>query len=592
MKSFTFKRSRIPHFLLTLFSFGSLGSLPAQGQTATITSPASGTAVFTGASVAISASRSSGASFGGTGNFNFTFSSTPSAGVSFSTNPVNTGATTAATNAVFSGSGSYSVQVEVERSNGTGVQNTLSPAITLNAFNANLWAANGGAQITQYSVAATTLNAGPGNVFDPYPNGDSTTAALGKDAPGNFYFMTNNNAGSQNGNVTLYATSPSGSNITVVATADLNGTSNNELGFVRLGIDQTGTGWILAGDGTTLLLASFPANGTATTSITIVDPSVSISGGGAIADFVNGDLAFSGDSGIGTMFALANDGSGVTTLYTMTPSGTSSTLVRKFGLVNNTNDPFTGQVNGVAFDAAGALYISCSGADAGLYYINPSTVTSPPNPTVQCTIVQPGGSLTDLASNVWPSTALLPVKLGSFTVKRSGSNAALDWITLNEKNNDRFEIERSEDGVNFVSVGSVPGAGTTNDVQTYQFTDPIGTVTAKNLYYRLKNADIDGKVYYSKIVMLRLNGGPVKDLTVFPNPFTSDLKLVVQSRKETAITIGIRNAVGQQVMRKTINVQPGENIIVFSDLEALKPGLHLMEILSEGETMTQKIIKK
>jgi hypothetical protein len=448
-------------------------------------------------------------------------------------------------------------------------------------------ATSSGDSVSVYSVSNGTANFGPRGVFDPFPGSSTRTAALGLDLNGYYYFMPNNNAGTQNGNVTVYAVPSNGSGAPVaIASADINGASNNELGFVRLGIRQNGVGYLLAGDGSQLYLASFPANGTAATSITVLNTNVTIAGGGSASDFQNGDLCFSGNN---TLFALANDGNGVTSIYTM-PNGNTTTLTKKFSLIDNTNAPFTGQVNGVAFDILGSLYISCTGTDAGLYYINQATVNGPAG-TINCALVQSGGGLTDLASNFFPNTIILPVTLESFTATKSGDNAILEWSTAAEFNNNKFEIERSLDGVNFAVIDDVAGHGTSYARKSYQYTDPIGTVNAKIIYYRLRNVDVDGKSYYSKIVAVRLSG-KLENLSIFPNPFVNTIKLQINSQGNDNITIRLRNSGGQAVYSQAQRVQTGDNIIVLSDLEAIKPGLYLVEIVTSDGTEVRKILKQ
>ncbi|MBK8310943.1 MAG: T9SS type A sorting domain-containing protein [Chitinophagaceae bacterium] len=42
---------------------------------------------------------------------------------------------------------------------------------------------------------------------------------------------------------------------------------------------------------------------------------------------------------------------------------------------------------------------------------------------------------------------------------------------------------------------------------------------------------------------------------------------------------------------RLVNVQPGENIIVIKDLDNLKPGMYLLEIITTDGKITQKIVK-
>lgn len=217
------------------------------------------------------------------------------------------------------------------------------------------------------------------------------------------------------------------------------------------------------------------------------------------------------------------------------------------------------------------------------------------NNTARISATDPGGNpiVDDGTAIIGPMGSPLAVKLGSFTVKKNGTMAELNWVTLSETKNDRFEIERSTDGVNFSKVGEVKGAGTTTSSTSYQFNDPIGSLSAGIIYYRLRDIDIDGKPSFSKIVALKLNGSlAVKDFSVYPNPFTSNIKVNINSTKETAMTIRISNASGQSLINRVVTLQPGENVVVIKDLDALKTGIHFMEIISDDGRIVQKLMKK
>lgn len=466
------------------------------------------------------------------------------------------------------------------------VNGTLFDEVTVRVITgSNLWATSSdGNQISSYTVSNGSYISGPTNMFAPL---GGSTAALGRnDKPtatsGYFYWLPNDGT---NGVVNLYAATAAGNDRTLIATFDVNGGSNNSLGYVRLGMGPDGRGWILARESTTntIYLAKFTSNGLNPVTVTVEDASVLLTGG-VNADFVNGDICV--DAG-GRLFALANNGSGVTQIFIGSPNGASTNLVKKWDLVDPSNVPFTGTVNGVAFDLLGALYISTG---TGLFYINPATVNGPAG-TVQCSLVQLQTGLQDLASNVFPNTILLPIKLGSFTVTKQGTNALLNWTTASEINTDHFEIERSYDGVNFVSVGTKQAAGNSfTDVQ-YSFADPI-TISSGIIYYRLKTLDIDSKESYSKIVPLRLNGGVVKGFNIYPNPFSSDLKIEMNADKDAAVTVRISNALGQSVVSRNALLQKGANVIVISELSALKAGMYVVELISEDGKQTQKIIKR
>lgn len=191
-----------------------------------------------------------------------------------------------------------------------------------------------------------------------------------------------------------------------------------------------------------------------------------------------------------------------------------------------------------------------------------------------------------------PGNIMLPVTLTEFKATREGNTAQLNWTTAGELKNDRFEIERSTDGLTFSKVGALNGKGTTDLKQNYAFTDNL-PVSSGNVYYRLRIVDFDGKSTFSKIVMVRLSGSTtLNTISVFPNPFVSNVKLQLNSRTETEITVRIVNMLGQQEAVRKIGVQPGENIIVVQDLQSLKTGNYLLEVITEDGKTTHKITKK
>jgi len=116
-------------------------------------------------------------------------------------------------------------------------------------------------------------------------------------------------------------------------------------------------------------------------------------------------------------------------------------------------------------------------------------------------------------------TILLPVALKSFKATARRNKVLLDWQTASETNNDYFQVERtiSYSQLTWEPLGTIPGAGISNDLLDYSYQDlnPYpGTA-----YYRLKQVDFDGRFAYSSIesVVMDLSKDP------YPNPATDHL---------------------------------------------------------------------
>ncbi|MBL7832985.1 MAG: hypothetical protein JNK18_03485 [Cyclobacteriaceae bacterium] len=116
----------------------------------------------------------------------------------------------------------------------------------------------------------------------------------------------------------------------------------------------------------------------------------------------------------------------------------------------------------------------------------------------------------------------LPVELTWFRASVTNSGTGLlEWRTASELNNDRFDVQRSENGIDFTTLGSVDGAGTTNKENDYRFEDTAPILSL--VYYRLKQIDFNGEFEYSNIVSLDFGDAEVNrgKLRVGPNPVSS-----------------------------------------------------------------------
>jgi hypothetical protein len=197
----------------------------------------------------------------------------------------------------------------------------------------------------------------------------------------------------------------------------------------------------------------------------------------------------------------------------------------------------------------------------------------------QCTAVSGIGSL--------PVTGL------ALTASQKGSDAQLDWTTLAEINSDHFEIEKSVDGVNWNTIATAKAAGNSAATSYYSYTDK--NIASGNLFYRLKEVDIDGKFMYSSVVTMKAAsaaGASVK-VTAYPNPFVSSVGLELTDNNNETVFVRMMDQQGRIVKQQSWNVKKGYNSASLTDLQRLSPGIYFMSISNaSGESIyTSKLIK-
>lgn len=123
------------------------------------------------------------------------------------------------------------------------------------------------------------------------------------------------------------------------------------------------------------------------------------------------------------------------------------------------------------------------------------------------------GSVTLLTSNT-----VLPVNLSSFTVEGRTQGVLLKWATSNELNNKGFQIQRSDDGKQWMNIGFVGAKSANNSGSSYEFIDE--NPLPKYNYYRLQQEDYDGKTTYSQVVSVNFNRQQ-PSIVISPNPAQS-----------------------------------------------------------------------
>lgn len=87
--------------------------------------------------------------------------------------------------------------------------------------------------------------------------------------------------------------------------------------------------------------------------------------------------------------------------------------------------------------------------------------------------------------------SILGIDLSNFTVSHNGDDQnSIEWTVASQENNDYFLVERSEDMQNWVFVGELKGAGTTDEELRYELLDDDYQRVIN--YYRLHQVDYDG----------------------------------------------------------------------------------------------------
>ena len=214
------------------------------------------------------------------------------------------------------------------------------------------------------------------------------------------------------------------------------------------------------------------------------------------------------------------------------------------------------------------------------------------------TAVQFRYSYIDVAAMPDPTPALyrllwvipLPAEGLTVTASLNGNTAKVNWSTLSEQNTSYYTVERSTDGTNFSPTGkNVPAAGNSQDKREYKMDDNISSLRQNNvIYYRVKLVDIDGKVKYSNVIPLRLT--QKAGVTIWPNPFHSNITISITVEKETTLDINMIDVNGRTIKSVSQSAPKGVSQIPIRSLDALPIGVYLVEITDKASGTTYQVL--
>ena len=177
----------------------------------------------------------------------------------------------------------------------------------------------------------------------------------------------------------------------------------------------------------------------------------------------------------------------------------------------------------------------------------------------------------------------LPLNLLSFTGSYADKQVELEWkVSLWDEGN-YFDIERSNDGLNFELINKI-NAIANEQANTYKYRDdnPYFITT----YYRLKMVDISGEIKYSPILAVKKD---YQNTLSIDNIYIDDnqLKLTYSSTDNAQLIALLYDSMGRLIHSEVItNTQIGFNEHRFY-IKGLSTGIYVFSLQSESETISR-----
>lgn len=207
--------------------------------------------------------------------------------------------------------------------------------------------------------------------------------------------------------------------------------------------------------------------------------------------------------------------------------------------------------------------------------------------------LQPGNNIFkggdgDGWSSTYLPTSPLPVTFIYFNAsKQNETTALLNWKTSQEINTSHFEVERSNDAVNFSYIGRIAASGNSSIPVNYFFSD---YKPAKGLnYYRLKQVDLDRKFIYTAARLVKFDQLDEAKVKYYPNPTNGILNIELTSAMQSEMKIiNISNSAG--IVVKQFRVGANSDAVLLVNMNKLPKGVYFIQVRTSTVNSTSRIV--
>ncbi len=184
----------------------------------------------------------------------------------------------------------------------------------------------------------------------------------------------------------------------------------------------------------------------------------------------------------------------------------------------------------------------------------------------------------------------LPVELVAFRARRLPGGVELYWKTATESDNYGFEVQRSDDGNHWKTLGFIAGAGTSNSPKEYRYSDRIPASPAA-LRYRLKQIDRDGSCSMSEILTVASTSLEALRIDISPNPTTGNSTLFAELENDESVAVSLHDFLGREVIRVLDNalLQRGIHAIRLP-VEELPPGSYFCRLFTASSERITRVV--
>lgn len=181
---------------------------------------------------------------------------------------------------------------------------------------------------------------------------------------------------------------------------------------------------------------------------------------------------------------------------------------------------------------------------------------------------------------------VLSADLESFNGWEYGNTNLLKWTILHETENSSYQIERSQNGKDFYSIGKIKSQlNNTKSIYTFEDREPF-----KTSYYRIRQQLVEGNIALSPVLVLKRKDISGLELNLVNPVANNNLDMTISSKQKGQYVYAIYSLSGQLLYTGYTNCVNG-TVRIRKDISQLTMGKYLVTITNNGEKISRSFFK-
>ena len=186
----------------------------------------------------------------------------------------------------------------------------------------------------------------------------------------------------------------------------------------------------------------------------------------------------------------------------------------------------------------------------------------------------------------------LPINLINFNAINTSPSVTLVWQSSKELNADKYEVEKSINGLSFETISSIKAKGNASIENNYSFVDEDAFKNNNIVYYRLKMIDMSSSLQYSSVVPVKKSDvkNTINIVNVTPNPSIKEININIFATNAQQSKVEIIDIRGTVIYSAEKTLIKGDNTFNL-DTNFMSAGIYFIRLTGDKEVKHFRIIK-